>query len=610
MKLTTLFQKILPAIFIVMAFTGYAQQEYTLTTSAANISSAKALIDLPGLSGNTNAIIIATPQGNTKTLNPHPTGAWYYSGKWNIFNCDFAPMPVGLTYKVQYFLTPGANQFLHLVTQGSLGAEGSYIDNPVLNNKPNAQFGIFPNHSPETRAGSWLNPHEAKAAYNTSSGKWYITNINGQLMQKGCAYNIVVSSASGSTGTDPVTNPPVGSCNCPASLPPNGQATGDLAGMYPNPMVTKLLNRPLSNTPPTIGQVLKWNGTEWVPSNETGNAGNATTYTAGLGLSLNGTQFNTLSSTAMWNASQLVGRDVMTTAPTVGQVLKWGGGSWAPADDNVGTVGTGNSWNSNGNNISNSNTGNVGIGNSNPAYLLDVNNRMRIRSGGNNSTTAGLWLNNNANTEAAFIGMEDDTHVGFYGKDGAGWKFSMNTQTGALKINGSEGTAGQVLTSNGAGSTPTWNQSSAGAATVAKPSVIYYSQSASADLKYTYDREKTIPGLDNQFFTLPQSSRVVFNTSVPLSTGGSGLSVGSFAWMEVTVEILNASNVVVARASSQAAIGELVTQNVNSVGIGILPAGTYHTHVKFFRSFNTVLQVGALLNAYNNCQLIIEIFPD
>ena len=99
--------------------------------------------------------------------------------------------------------------------------------------------------------------------------------------------------------------------------------------------------------------------------------------------------------------------------------------------------------------------GNVGIGNSNPAYQLDIGNRMRIRSGGNNFASAGLWLNNNANTEAAFIGMEDDTHVGFFGNGGSGWRFSMNIQTGALKINGTEGTAGQLLTSGGTGA-PAW----------------------------------------------------------------------------------------------------------------------------------------------------------
>ncbi|MEO6541473.1 MAG: hypothetical protein ABIN74_10795 [Ferruginibacter sp.] len=98
--------------------------------------------------------------------------------------------------------------------------------------------------------------------------------------------------------------------------------------------------------------------------------------------------------------------------------------------------------------------GYVGIGNSNPGYQLDINNRMRIRSGGNNSVSAGLWLNNNANAETAFIGMEDDTHVGFFGI-GTGWKFGMNTQTGALKVNGTEGLTGQVLISNGS-SAPSW----------------------------------------------------------------------------------------------------------------------------------------------------------
>jgi hypothetical protein len=98
--------------------------------------------------------------------------------------------------------------------------------------------------------------------------------------------------------------------------------------------------------------------------------------------------------------------------------------------------------------------GRLGIGNFDPGYILDVNGRMRIRAGADINNTAGIWLNNNSNFLTAFVGMQDDTHVGFYGTV-SGWGIAMNTNSGALRISGSEGTPGQVITSNGA-SAPQW----------------------------------------------------------------------------------------------------------------------------------------------------------
>lgn len=80
--------------------------------------------------------------------------------------------------------------------------------------------------------------------------------------------------------------------------------------------------------------------------------------------------------------------------------------------------------------------GNLGIGAS-PGYKLDVVGRIRLRQlagniGGNNS--AGMWLfQNTPNSERAFIGMQNDDHVGFFGSVG-GWGLVMNTQDGNVGI--------------------------------------------------------------------------------------------------------------------------------------------------------------------------------
>lgn len=168
-------------------------QEFTFTTGASNISASKATIDLPGLAGNPNAIIVAVPTGNTAALNPHPIGAWYYNGKWNIFNTDHAMMPPGCTYRLQIFAQPGPNQFLHVVTKYTLAEEGSFIDEPALNNNPTATVRILQNHAPDNRSYN-LNRYEARVEYVPASGKWLIKNINGRRMELNMSYNVVVSS--------------------------------------------------------------------------------------------------------------------------------------------------------------------------------------------------------------------------------------------------------------------------------------------------------------------------------------------------------------------------------------------------------------------------------
>jgi hypothetical protein len=98
--------------------------------------------------------------------------------------------------------------------------------------------------------------------------------------------------------------------------------------------------------------------------------------------------------------------------------------------------------------------GNIGVGLSDAVFKVDVGGRMRLRA--ETSNTAGIWLNNSSNTTTpAFMGMQSDTTIGFYGI-GTGWSLTMNTQTGAVSFGGNTGAAGQVLRSSGNGGAPIW----------------------------------------------------------------------------------------------------------------------------------------------------------
>lgn len=193
---------------ILTAINSLAQQEISLTTTRENLTASKATIDMAGLAGSPEAIIIATPLGETARLNPHPIGAWYYNEKWNIFNTDHANMTVGLKFKVEVFLRPDANHFLHIIKKDNLIGGESYIDSPILNDNPKAKVQIFQNHAPDNRSGS-LNKYQANAEYNPTSGKWYIKNINGEQLIPNTAYNIIVSTGtkSGGGGTIETTTP-------------------------------------------------------------------------------------------------------------------------------------------------------------------------------------------------------------------------------------------------------------------------------------------------------------------------------------------------------------------------------------------------------------------
>jgi hypothetical protein len=65
-------------------------------------------------------------------------------------------------------------------------------------------------------------------------------------------------------------------------------------------------------------------------------AGSGQTYTAGVGVDITDGIIKALNSSAIWNASQLRGRNISATAPNVGQIPKWDGTFYTPSQDNTG----------------------------------------------------------------------------------------------------------------------------------------------------------------------------------------------------------------------------------------------------------------------------------
>lgn len=78
--------------------------------------------------------------------------------------------------------------------------------------------------------------------------------------------------------------------------------------------------------------------------------------------------------------------------------------------------------------------GNVGIGVADPASLLDVNDRIRLRGSGT-STAAGLWLYDKTfGNDRAFVGLVDTNRLGLYSTI-TGFGLVMDLSTGNIGIN-------------------------------------------------------------------------------------------------------------------------------------------------------------------------------
>lgn len=139
-----------------------------------------------------------------------------------------------------------------------------------------------------------------------------------------------------------------------------GNATHDSSflrkdGIWANLGISELSN--VSTTAPTTGQVLKWSGTEWAPSTDLTAAPDSGITLTDLSVSVGAVGTSTLSynnTTGVFTFTppDLSGyattsaiptllqdlSDVDDGTPTVGQIIKWDGNSWALSADDTGSA--------------------------------------------------------------------------------------------------------------------------------------------------------------------------------------------------------------------------------------------------------------------------------
>jgi hypothetical protein len=164
-----------------------AQTAFKHTATSANISGNWTMLDNAETNNNPNVLLqVTSDYGSAGPYHNKAIGVWYSNGKWTIFNQDRTPMTVNAKFNVMV-VPPSENAFIHTSTERS--GHVTVINNPKLNNKPNAKFIVTQN---------WGNagPYNANSfgVYYTGSN-WAIYNQNFAAMPLGAKFNIVINDA-------------------------------------------------------------------------------------------------------------------------------------------------------------------------------------------------------------------------------------------------------------------------------------------------------------------------------------------------------------------------------------------------------------------------------
>jgi microsomal dipeptidase-like Zn-dependent dipeptidase len=181
--------KLLPAMLLWAVIAHGQTAAFRHIAARATIGGHVTIINNPAVNSRPEMILITTDDyGTAGPYRNAATGVWFADGRWKIFNQNTAtPMPENARFNV-LAVTPGANAFIHTAAAGTLSGHITIIDNPALNNQPNARILITQNWG----TGGPYNNHPVGVYYD--GGRWKIFNQDYAAMPVNAKFNVYIDS--------------------------------------------------------------------------------------------------------------------------------------------------------------------------------------------------------------------------------------------------------------------------------------------------------------------------------------------------------------------------------------------------------------------------------
>lgn len=158
------------------------------TATTGNIQSSTTKIDHPYLNNNPNAIIYVTQNFGVAggVFNTSKVSTFYYSGKWSIYNEDFAPMVNGSKYNV-YF---GSPFFVHKTLANNLVGDLTRFDNPLVNRDDSTCVFVLHNWNP---FGTGTTTFDKKVGVYHDGSVWGIFTEDVSNIPENIYFNVAVA---------------------------------------------------------------------------------------------------------------------------------------------------------------------------------------------------------------------------------------------------------------------------------------------------------------------------------------------------------------------------------------------------------------------------------